>query len=50
VSVDSAVGQGTTFTVRVPVHGLPRRETPQATTGDGAREDDEPQPAAMSAA
>jgi signal transduction histidine kinase len=50
VSVDSVVGQGATFTVRVPLHGLPRQETPEATTGDGARVDDEPQPAAMSAA
>jgi signal transduction histidine kinase len=50
VSVDSVIGQGTTFTVRVPIHGLPREETPDATTGDGARADDELQPAAMSAA
>jgi signal transduction histidine kinase len=50
VSVDSVVGQGTTFTVRVPLHGLPRQETPEPTTGDGARADDEPRPAAMSAA
>lgn len=55
VSVDSVVGQGTTFTVRVPVRGLPGRETPEATAFDDARMDDarmddEPQPAAMSAA
>jgi signal transduction histidine kinase len=47
VSVDSVVGQGTTFTVRVPLHGLPRPETRDATTGDGARVDDAAQAAAV---
>jgi PAS domain S-box-containing protein len=50
VSVDSVVGQGTTFTVRVPLHGLPPGDTPTTTTGDGARVDDLTRPAAGQAA
>ena len=50
MSVDSTVGHGTTFTVRVPLHGLPRPEAPEAATGDGARVDDETRPGAVQAA
>jgi signal transduction histidine kinase len=37
VSVDSTVGHGTTFTVRVPLHGLPRPEAPSSPTGSSGR-------------